>query len=107
MRVWISDPSYANHGPTITSIGLKLAEYPFLNRKTMMLRSGAFLKTLGSLGPSDAVLLHGSCHNPSGLKLSDGDWHKIAEIARKKDSIPLLTPPTRDLGTDSHKMPKA
>lgn len=98
MKVWISDPSYANHGPTITSIGLGLAEYPFLNRETMMLRPTSLMKTLNSLGPSDAVLLHGSCHNPSGLKLSDYYWHEIAGIAREKGFYPIIDTAYQGLG---------
>ncbi len=98
MRVWISDPSYANHGPTITSIGLGLAEYPFLNRETMMLRPRSLMKTLCSLGPSDAVLFHGSCHNPSGLKLSESYWHKIAGIAREKGFYPIIDTAYQGLG---------
>lgn len=98
MTVWISDPSYANHGPTITSVGLKLGEYPFLNRETMNLRSASFLKTLHSLGPSDAVLLHGSCHNPTGLKLSYDLWQKIAGIAREKGFYPIIDTAYQGLG---------
>ncbi|MBU2630417.1 MAG: aminotransferase class I/II-fold pyridoxal phosphate-dependent enzyme [Proteobacteria bacterium] len=98
MKVWISDPSYANHGPTITSIGLGLAKYPFLNRETMMLRPTSLMETLNCLGPSDAVLFHGSCHNPSGLKLSEDYWHKIAGIAREKGFYPIIDTAYQGLG---------
>lgn len=98
MTVWVSDPTYANHGPTAKSIGLKLKEYPFLNRETNKLKNNSLMETLDSLGPKDAVLLHGSCHNPTGLCLDEHHWYKIADIALKRGFYPIIDTAYQGLG---------
>ena len=98
MKVWVSTPGYANHAPTILSVGLKLGEYPFLNRKTMGIETEPFLETLSRLGPSDAVLFHGSCHNPSGLQLSEQMWHEIADLSKQKGFYPIIDTAYQGLG---------
>ncbi len=99
MTIWVSDPTYANHGPTVKSIGLKIKEYPFLNRETNKLKMDSLLTTLESLGPGDAVLLHGSCHNPTGLSLYENHWRKIADIARKRGFFPIIDTAYQGLGS--------
>ncbi|MBT6749579.1 MAG: aspartate/tyrosine/aromatic aminotransferase [Desulfobacula sp.] len=99
MTIWVSDPTYANHGPTIKSIGLKLKEYPFLNRETNKLKTDSLMSALDSLGPKDAVLLHGSCHNPTGLSLYEADWRKIADIAQKRGFFPIIDTAYQGLGS--------
>lgn len=96
--VWISDPSYANHAPTARAVGLTVRTYPYLNRQDMTLDEPGLLKTLDSLGPSDAVLFHGSCHNPSGLKLSDTLWGEIAGIAGTNRFYPIIDTAYQGLG---------
>ncbi len=98
MKVWVSTPGYPNHAPTILSVGLKLGKYPFLNRKTMGLETEPLLETLNRLGPSDAVLLHGSCHNPSGLQLPDQIWHDIANLSKEKGFYPIIDTAYQGLG---------
>ena len=98
MTIWVSDPTYANHGPTAKSIGLKLKEYPFLNRETNKLKNDSLMGTLESLGPKDAVLLHGSCHNPTGLCLDEHHWSKIADIAQKRGFYPIIDTAYQGLG---------
>jgi len=98
MKAWVSTPGYANHAPTILSVGLKLGEYPFLNRKTMGLETEQLMETLNQLWPSDAVLFHGSCHNPSGLQLSDQIWHDIANLSKEKGFYPIIDTAYQGLG---------
>lgn len=98
MKVWVSTPGYANHAPTILSVGLDLGEYPFLNRETMELEADRLLETLNRLGPEDAVVFHGSCHNPSGLELSDRIWRKIAELSKQKGFYPIIDTAYQGLG---------
>lgn len=98
MKVWVSTPGYANHAPTILSVGLNLGEYPYLNRTTMKLEKDLLLETLSSLGPLDAVLFHGSCHNPSGLELSEQIWHEIADLSKQKGFYPIIDTAYQGLG---------
>lgn len=89
-KVWVSDPTYANHIPTIKAAGLAYEEYPFINYKTMTLDESGMFQTLETLGENDVVLLHGSCHNPSGLRLTLPHWQKIAQLAKLNNFLPLI-----------------
>ncbi len=89
-KIWVSNPTYANHIPTIEAAGLDYAEYPFIDNKTMMLDESGMFATLETLGKNDVVLLHGSCHNPSGLRLTSRHWEKIAQLSKSKHFLPLI-----------------
>lgn len=89
-KVWVSDPTYANHIPTIIAAGLAYEEYPFIDHKTMMLDASGMFNTLEKLGENDVVLLHGSCHNPSGLRLTAQHWQQIAQLSNSTNFLPLI-----------------
>jgi aspartate aminotransferase len=89
-KVWVSNPTYANHIPTIIAAGLAYDEYPFIDNKTMMLDELGMLNTLEKLGEKDVLLLHGSCHNPSGLRLTLQHWEQIAQLSKSKKFLPLI-----------------
>jgi aspartate aminotransferase len=89
-KIWVSNPTYANHIPTIIAAGLAYEEYPFIDQKTMMLDEQGMLNTLEKLGENDVVLLHGSCHNPSGLRLTLQHWQQIAQLSKSTNFMPLI-----------------
>jgi aspartate aminotransferase len=89
-KIWVSNPTYANHIPTIIAAGLVYEEYPFIDDKTMMLDESGLFNTLEKLGENDVALLHGSCHNPSGLRLTLQHWQKIAQLSKSTKFLPLI-----------------
>jgi aspartate aminotransferase len=89
-KIWVSAPTYANHIPTIIAVGLAYEEYPFIDHKTMTLDEHGMFNTLGKLGENDVVLLHGSCHNPSGLRLTAQHWQQIAQLSKATNFLPLI-----------------
>ena len=89
-KIWVSDPTYANHIPTIIAAGLAYEEYPFIDHKTMTLDENGMFSTLEKLGENDVVLLHGSCHNPSGLRLTAQHWQQIAQLSKSTHFLPLI-----------------
>jgi len=89
-KIWVSNPTYANHIPTIVAAGLAYDQYPFIDHKTMMLDESGMFNTLEKLGENDVVLLHGSCHNPSGLRLTLQHWEKIAQLSKSTKFLPLI-----------------
>ncbi|PHR85062.1 MAG: aromatic amino acid aminotransferase [Colwellia sp.] len=89
-KIWVSNPTYANHIPTIMAAGLAYEEYPFIDDKTMTLDESGLFNTLEKLGENDVVLLHGSCHNPSGLRLTLQHWEQIAQLSKSTKFFPLI-----------------
>jgi len=89
-KIWVSNPTYANHIPTIIAAGLAYEEYPFIDYKTMTLDESGLFNTLEKLTENDVVLLHGSCHNPSGLRLTLQHWQQIAQLSTSTNFLPLI-----------------
>ena len=98
LTVWVSDPTWANHIPLISSAGLPIKTYPYFDSATGGVNFDAMESQLAQLGPKDVVLLHGCCHNPTGADLSLDNWKRIAELASERGFIPFVDIAYQGLG---------
>jgi aspartate aminotransferase/aromatic-amino-acid transaminase len=89
-KVWISNPTWANHKGVFTTAGFQLAEYAYYNPETRDVDFSAMVASLEGIPAGDIVLLHACCHNPSGVDLSGAQWQQVAAIAKEKGWIPFL-----------------
>lgn len=89
-KVWISNPSYVNHKPVMEAAGLDVRFYPYFNFQNKQVDTNAMLDVLAKAGPDDVVLLHGSCHNPTGADISLDDWKAISELAQQNGFTPFV-----------------
>lgn len=88
--VWISSPTWANHRGIFSAAGFDLKEYPYYNSETKGLRYDELITTLSQVPAGDVVLLHGCCHNPTGVDLSGSQWQELAALAAGKGWIGFL-----------------
>ncbi len=88
--VWISNPSYVNHQPVMQAAGLTVRTYPYLDTKTQLLDTDALLASLKQVNKGDIVLLHGACHNPTGVDMPLAVWREIASLAKTRGFIPFI-----------------
>ena len=96
--LWVSSPTWGNHIPLLGSAGLQIKEYPYYDADTHGLRFEAMLDTLKQAGKGDIVLLHGCCHNPSGVDLSKAQWDSVAELAQQQGFFPFIDTAYHGLG---------
>jgi aspartate aminotransferase len=96
--IWVSDPTWANHGPLLGNTGLKIREYPYYDSSSRGLNAERMLDALSNVPAGDVVLLHGCCHNPSGVDLAENNWQKIAELAITNGFIPFVDLAYQGLG---------
>lgn len=89
-RVWISSPTWANHKGIFTTAGFELADYDYYDPETKAVDFEAMAASLEQVPAGDIVLLHGCCHNPSGVDLSPVQWKKVAAIGKDKGWIPFI-----------------
>jgi len=68
--LWLSDPTWANHHAIFQAAGVPTQSYAYLDSETNALDFDAMTEALGSVKSGDVVLLHGCCHNPTGVDLS-------------------------------------
>ncbi len=89
-KIWVSDPTWANHVPLLGDAGIEIAEYPYYDFENKGIRFDAMMACLSEAAPGDLVLLHACCHNPSGADLSESQWQAVAELLIQKELIPFV-----------------
>ena len=97
--VHVSMPTWVNHIPLLSGCGLKLERYPYFDPSTGGLKFDAMLSTLDKLPPRAAVLLHASCHNPTGADLSESQWRELLELFKSRNLLPFIDMAYQGLGT--------
>lgn len=89
-RVWMSEPTWPNHPSIFQASGLELGTYPYYDAVHKSLDFDPMLEALKKVPAGDYVLLHGCCHNPTGMDPTPVQWKAIADVAAKQGWIPLF-----------------
>ena len=97
-RIWVGDPTWANHIPLLGNAGLRIEQYPYYDRANSRLKFDEMLSALEQASSNDIVLLHGCCHNPSGADLSPEQWRAVTEVAEKRGFLPFIDLAYQGLG---------
>lgn len=89
-KVWVSNPTWANHQGLVQAAGLEVATYSYVDTATNSLDFAACKADLAQIPAGDVVLLHGCCHNPTGFDLSHQQWQEVLEIIKTNQLLPLI-----------------
>ena len=89
-RMWVSDPTWNNHVPLLGGAGIELKPYPYYDSSANRLRFDAMMATLEDSAAGDLLLLHGCCHNPTGMDLDDGQWDQVADFVEARSLVPFV-----------------
>lgn len=89
-NVWISSPTWPNHNAIFNAVGINIKEYRYYNKETKALDWDNLIADLSQAGQGDVVLLHGCCHNPTGIDPTAEQWQKLAEMSAEKGWLPLF-----------------
>ena len=97
--VHVSTPTWANHIPLLSGCGLKLERYPYFDTTTGGVNFSSMWATLERLPQRSVVLLHASCHNPTGADLSESQWHELLALFQRRNLLPYIDMAYQGLGT--------
>jgi aromatic-amino-acid transaminase len=89
-QVWVSDPTWENHRAMFEGAGFKVNTYPYYDPATGGLRFDAMLETIRGLPKHSIVLMHASCHNPTGVDLTQEQWKRIIPVIAERELIPYV-----------------
>lgn len=89
-RMWVSDPTWNNHVPLLGGAGVQLKPYPYYDSDANSLHFEAMLEAFSNIPTGDIVLLHGCCHNPTGMDLSQEQWAQLADIIDERSLVPFV-----------------
>jgi aromatic-amino-acid transaminase len=96
-RILLGTPSWPNHVQIVEDLGLEpvLFEHP---RSDGTANIDALLDLIRSGGAGDTVLLHASCHNPTGTDYAPEQWDAIAEALSVSGVFPVIDMAYQGLG---------
>jgi aspartate aminotransferase len=97
--VHVSTPTWANHVPLLTGSGIKLESYAYYDAATGGVNFSAMMDGLEKLPKGAIVLLHASCHNPTGADLSEAQWRDILALVQRRGLVPYIDMAYQGLGT--------
>ncbi|MGH8276303.1 MAG: aromatic amino acid transaminase, partial [Steroidobacteraceae bacterium] len=96
--VHVSTPTWANHKPLLSGAALKLELYPYFDPATGGVQFSAMLAALERLAPRAVLLLHGSCHNPTGADLTLEQWREVLSVVKRRELLPFIDMAYQGLG---------
>lgn len=88
--VWLSDPTWPNHPNVFEAAGLAIATYPYFDKQGNRVNFAGMLEALANVPEGDVVVLHGCCHNPTGVDLSVEQWEAVAALVAARKLLPVV-----------------
>ncbi|HHF6221328.1 TPA: amino acid aminotransferase [Haemophilus influenzae] len=89
-NVWISTPTWPNHNAIFNAVGMTIREYRYYDAERKALDWDHLLEDLSQASEGDVVLLHGCCHNPTGIDPTPEQWQELAALSAKNGWLPLF-----------------
>ena len=96
-RVLMGTPSWPNHAQICADLGLVLEPFDHA-REDGTADLDALKAALDNAGEGDAVLLHGCCHNPTGVDYTHAQWDEIAGVLASSPVLPVIDLAYQGLG---------
>ena len=89
-KVLISDPSWENHRALFTQAGFEVGSYRYDDAATRSLDFDGMLADLKPAAPGTIVVLHASCHNPTGYDITPAQWDQVIAVVKAGKLTPFL-----------------
>ena len=97
-RLHMGTPSWPNHKQIIDDLDLELVAFDHAHSDgTANLE--AVLASIHASQPGDGILIHGCCHNPTGIDYSLEDWAAIGDAIVKTGIFPIIDTAYQGLGS--------
>lgn len=90
VTAWITDPTWPNHRQLFEAAGFVVESFPYLDRDRRALAFEEMTAALEEAAAGDLVVLHGCCHNPSGVDLTGEEWDAVGELLARRRALPLV-----------------
>jgi len=90
VKAHFSDPTWANHHAIFNAAGVETVSYPYYDKQHFGLDFDSMIKAVRKIPRGDALVLHGCCHNPTGVDLSGEQWQQIGELVCEHGLLPIV-----------------
>ena len=96
-QVWMGTPSWPNHAQILSDLALELKPFAHSAADGAVDMDG-LRAAISAAEPGDAIMLHGCCHNPTGIDYAPAQWDEIAALLADKALLPVLDLAYQGLG---------
>jgi len=96
-RFWMGNPTWPNHPQICQDLGLGIEYFSHATAQGTA-DMDAIRSAIASARAGDAILLHGCCHNPTGIDYSNEQWDEIAGLLAASPVLPILDLAYQGLG---------
>ncbi len=96
--VRIGAPTWPNHAPIFAAAGLEIEASRFADLQSQTIDVDGVWETLDRAKEGDVVLLHGCCHNPTGMNFSRDLWRAIVDMLVARRLTPFIDLAYQGLG---------
>lgn len=97
-NVWISSPTWPNHNAIFKAVDIEVRNYRYYDAAQHGLDWDGLIQDLSQAQQGDVVLLHGCCHNPTGIDPTPEQWDTLAKMSAEKGWLPLFDLAYQGLG---------
>lgn len=88
--IYIPEPSWPNHFGVFERAGMNIQTYRYYNSRENQIDFEAFCEDVGKIPQNSTILLHGCCHNPTGMDLSPHQWKELSALIKQRGIIPFF-----------------
>ena len=90
VRVFVSNPTWPNHVSMLRYLGIEMVPYRYFDEATCGVDFEGMTADLAQAKAGDVVLLHGCCHNPTGVNLNTAQWQSVVDLLAKCGATPMI-----------------
>ncbi len=96
-RIVVGKPSWPNHAQICKDLGLEVSEFNHASPDGTA-DMAALREAISGAQAGDVLMLHGCCHNPTGIDYSQGEWDEIAGLLSDSPMLPIIDLAYQGLG---------
>ena len=89
-EIWVGEPTWPNHTQIIESSRITARRHDWITDDARSLNISALFDAIAAAKGGDAMILHGACHNPTGIDPTPEQWGEIAQQIAHRGILPIL-----------------
>jgi aspartate/tyrosine/aromatic aminotransferase len=88
--VWLTQPTWPNHPQIFAAAGVPTKSFPYFDAKKNSMAFEEAIAAIQKMPASDVIMLHGCCHNPTGIDPTPEQWDRLANAIYDRGLLPFL-----------------
>ena len=98
--IFLPQPTWVNHKQIFERATLTIGSYPYFDLKTGLLDFNGMCQSIEMMPEGSVILLHGCCHNPTGIDPTFDQWKELSTLIKKQKIIPFFDIAYQGFGHD-------